>query len=431
MIRIHRQLALLLCGYSLYACQPTVDHIDAGLRASKPEHQLCLLPGPEKGTSDLADARRRAQVQPQRAQRWADVGWAWHQVAKAQRDPGYLLSMEACARSALLINATLSSALELIAISHLERHDFIAARDLAESLLHSNPQNAVVAGLLSDAELELGHYVQSWAAAQRQLRLSPGLPSRVRLAHLAWLHGEVDQALAHMRDGLREGAADRPKRIAWALAEVAHIYLSQGDRTRAQALFRAALERFSRLRSALHGMARIALAERQTVAARDWLGRVPSMPESVETLILMAQSYEVDGDRVSAQYWSDRALKRARLDDPVWAAKLLSRDPTQAPLAVKILAAELRTRSSVDLEAALAWAQFQSGHCATSLVLIRQAHRLRTPDPNLIWYRGMIESACGDAIEGARLRQRAKAMDPVVEIRNLMIPSASAQGAGQ
>jgi len=78
----------------------------------------------------------------------------------------------------------------------LGKHEFAAALEAAKELNKSIPDDVMLYGFLTDANVELGNYREAEAAAQWMLDLRPGsVPGLTRAAYLRELFGDVDGAL--------------------------------------------------------------------------------------------------------------------------------------------------------------------------------------------------------------------------------------------
>src|SRR6266571_2401004 len=78
----------------------------------------------------------------------------------------------------------------------LGKHEFAAALDAAKKLNQKMPDDVMLYGFLTDANVELGNYKDAEAAAQWMLDLKPGnTPGLTRAAYLRELFGDIDGSL--------------------------------------------------------------------------------------------------------------------------------------------------------------------------------------------------------------------------------------------
>src|SRR5579863_3109270 len=81
----------------------------------------------------------------------------------------------------------------------LGRHEFAAALDAAKKLNQRMPDDVMLYGFLTDANVELGNYKDAETAAQWMLDLKPGnTPGLTRAAYLRELYGDIEGSLELM-----------------------------------------------------------------------------------------------------------------------------------------------------------------------------------------------------------------------------------------
>jgi tetratricopeptide (TPR) repeat protein len=94
----------------------------------------------------------------------------------------------------------------------LGKHEFAAAREEARKLNKKMPDDVMVYGFLTDANIELGNYKEAEDSAQLMLDLRPGnLPGLTRAAYLRELFGDLDGSVELMRSR-RPGLDSQPDR---------------------------------------------------------------------------------------------------------------------------------------------------------------------------------------------------------------------------
>src|SRR5215475_9252401 len=109
----------------------------------------------------------------------------------------------------------------------LGKHEFAAAREAARALNQRMPDDVMVYGFLTDANIELGNYDEAEKSAQLMLDLRPGnLPALTRAAYLRELFGDVDGALELMQMALESTPPSEAEDQAWILSQIGHLQLS-------------------------------------------------------------------------------------------------------------------------------------------------------------------------------------------------------------
>ena len=114
----------------------------------------------------------------------------------------------------------------------LGKHEFVAAREEALKLNKRMPDDVMVYGFLTDANVELGNYAEAEKSAQLMLDLRPGnSPGITRAAYLRELFGDADGAVELMNMALASTSPSELEDSAWILSQMAHLQLSVGKIT--------------------------------------------------------------------------------------------------------------------------------------------------------------------------------------------------------
>ena len=112
----------------------------------------------------------------------------------------------------------------------LGKHEFAAALVEASKLNQRMPDDVMVYGFLTDANVELGNYKEAEAACQRMLDLRTGnLPAITRAAYLRELFGDTDGSLELMNMALQSTPPAQAEDGAWILTQMAHLKLGAGN----------------------------------------------------------------------------------------------------------------------------------------------------------------------------------------------------------
>src|SRR3984885_2402631 len=117
----------------------------------------------------------------------------------------------------------------------LGEHEYPAALEAARALNKRVPDDVMVYGLLTDANVELGNYSDAENSAQWMLNLRPGnLPALTRAAHLRELFGDTEGAYELMELAYQSTAPTETLERAWILTQMGHLRLASGDTTSAE-----------------------------------------------------------------------------------------------------------------------------------------------------------------------------------------------------
>src|ERR1700730_16227654 len=128
----------------------------------------------------------------------------------------------------------------------LGKHEFAAALEAAKKLNQTMPDDVMLYGFLTDANVELGNYRDAETAAQWMLDLKPGnTPGLTRAAYLRELFGDIDGSLELMNMAYQSIPPSEVEDGAWIVTQMAHLNLTIGRIDQAEKLGRQALCLFS------------------------------------------------------------------------------------------------------------------------------------------------------------------------------------------
>lgn len=314
-------------------------------------------------------------------------------------------------------------ALKLRAKLLLTLHRFSEALEVARRAQSLNPRDHDVYAAMTDALVELGDYPAAVAAAQVMVDLRPDTASYSRISYLRSLHGDTNGAVEAMRRAAESANAQNPEGVAWCLVHLGDELVNAGKTTEAEREYSRALFVFPDYHLALAAKARARFAagdaEGAIVLYRRAVERVP-LPEYAAALGDVyaklgradeaRQQYELvefveraggaQGQTYSRQlamFWADHDM---RLDEAL--------EATQR---------ERAARNDIYTADALAWCLYKKARFAEAGAAMKDALRLGTRDPRLLYHAGMIANAVGDRRGAAKhLRDALKinaAFDPL------------------
>ncbi len=386
----------------------------AGSSEASEQRALCLADAGSGRAHPprLERALRRARSRPSEPSVWAEAGEAWLALAESKSDAGFTLNAEDCAAAAASLAPEHAGAKNVRARVLLTRHEFRAARALAEQILTALPDDLSALRTLSDAALELGDMEGCERAVQRLMDLEPNLAAYSRAAYLRWLHGQVPAALELMRLAIDAGGdPDAKDARAWALTQAALMFWHQGDYEGADAGFDMALAVRPGHAPALVGRARVALARADHRSASELLARALELQPEIETARLLAEVRSALGDTAGEAAMNAQAERLGRSDrrglSLFYSARRLN--PERA---IELAGEELTVRGDIYSEDALAWALHASGRHEQAELHMARALRHGTPDARLLYHAGAIAIGAGRPEHGRALLRRALALNP-------------------
>lgn len=304
-----------------------------------------------------------------------------------------------------------------LAAAHTVFHDFPAALKQAEAVVKEDPTAADAWGVIADSHLELGHYKQCLEAAQRMIDLKPNLGSYSRGAQVRWAFGDPRGATFLYLKAIEAGGSHES--LAWARVQLGDVYFKTGSYTAAKQQYEKALATLPDYRHATAGLARIRLAEGRSDEAVRLMKEAVAIGPSVAMLTDLALMHRstgrvADAAKVEAQIEPLVARHMALGiggDEPALARYYLL-SGTKKDEALRLMEAEVKEHTSVQVYATLAWAQLANGQKDGAVANVAKALEFGTKEPWVLKRCAEILSACGQTERAKALAPQAKAVCP-------------------
>lgn len=150
----------------------------------------------------------------------------------------------------------------------LGEHNYPVALEAAKALNKRVPDDVMVYGLLTDANVELGNYKDAEISAQWMLNLRPGnLPALTRAARLRELFGDGEGALELLDLAYQSTPPTETGERAAILTKMGHLRLASGNTEATEKLLQQALTLFPNYPSALGNLAQVRIAQKRYAEA--------------------------------------------------------------------------------------------------------------------------------------------------------------------
>src|SRR5271155_2318301 len=150
----------------------------------------------------------------------------------------------------------------------LGEHEYPAALEAAKKLNKRVPDDVMVYGLLTDANVELGNYEDAEDSAQWMLNLHRGnRPAFIHAAHLRELFGDAEGAYEMIDLAFQSTPANETEERASILTQMGHFRLASGNTDAAEKLFQQALTALPGYPSALGNLAQIRVTQKRYAEA--------------------------------------------------------------------------------------------------------------------------------------------------------------------
>ena len=294
----------------------------------------------------------------------------------------------------------------------LGKHEFAATLDVAKALNKRVPDDVLVYGFLTDANVELGNYNDAEKAAQWMLDLRPGnLPGLTRAAYLRELFGDIDGAFEFMDMAYQSTPPTEVEDRAWILSQMGHLRLTEGKTEQAEKILRQALLLFPGYHYALGNLAKVRLQQKHYDEAIDLLQQRYQVAPHAENLYDLAEALEIAGraseaKKAFAEFETKSLLESVRGDNSNRELIFYYADHArQSAKALEVVLHEYGRRHDVYTLDAYAWALHLNGQDAAARKQIETALAVGVRDARIFYHAGEIALKLGDHATAERYLQ--------------------------
>ncbi|MGN6360937.1 MAG: tetratricopeptide repeat protein [Thermomicrobiales bacterium] len=348
------------------------------------------------------------------------LGQAFMRKGRETGDVGNYARAQAALQTALAINPSYDSALTYTAALRYTLHDFAGALDLATRMYANDPRQLQALATIGDAELELGRYADAGATYTELASKAPGPAVDSRLARLAWVRGQPDEALRLARQAVEEGEqlGLQSESIAWYHLQYGEVLFNTGQYDDAAAQYTLAGERFANYYLAFAGLGKVRAAQgRYTEAIASYEQAVAIVPQP-DLLANLGDLYHLTGRDADARRQYDTVEFIAQLEainQVIYNRQLIlfrANHSREIDEAVASAQREYGVRQDVYGADALAWALYQAGRYDEAAGMSERALALGTRDALLFYHAGMIAAHQGQNARARQLLGDALALNP-------------------
>jgi Flp pilus assembly protein TadD len=256
--------------------------------------------------------------------------------------------------------------------------------------------------------LERGRFAEAVAACQKLADLKPGLEAYSRVAHLRWLHGDIEGAIAAMEQAVSAGTNSNPEPQAWSLARLSYFYLQQGRFVEAHAAARKATTLVDDYPPALLALGKAGLAAGNIYEAEFCLAHAAHLNPIPEYQWWHADSLEAAGRDREANELREELRQTGASNDPRTFAVFLATTGDQASEALFLARSEVEQRPDPFSWDALAWAQLAAGNSSAAGQSMQRALSFKTRDARLFLHAAIIAQHLNKEEDAARYFNEAR-----------------------
>jgi tetratricopeptide (TPR) repeat protein len=285
----------------------------------------------------------------------------------------------------------------------LGKHEFAAALEAAKKLNHRMPDDVMLYGFLTDANVELGNYKDAETAAQWMLDLKPGnTPGLTRAAYLRELYGDIEGSLELMNMAFQSTPPGEVEDGAWIVTQMAHLNLAIGKIDEAEKLSQQALVMFPGYHYALGNLAKVRTQQKRYDEAVELLKQRYEAAPHAENLYDLAQALQSAGktdaaNKAFAEFEQKSLLETNRGDNSNHELIFYYADYGKQPeKALEVAKREIARRHDVFTLDSYAWALYRNGQYADARKQIETALAVGVRDAKIFRHAGEIALQSGD-----------------------------------
>lgn len=409
---------------SLSALLMIVSTLGVGQVASSPT-SATLSPA----TQSVAEARKAIVEKPAQYAGYNLLAMALVHRAQETSDATYLAQAQDAVKKSLELAPHNFDAGKARVSILLAEHQFPAALEEAKELNKKVPDDVMVYGLLTDANVELGNYNDAETSAQWMLNLRPGnRPALIRAAHLRELFGDAEGAYELMELAYQSTPPTETEERASVLAQMGHLRLASGNPDVAEKLLLQALTACPGHPAALGNLAQLRIAQKRFQDAVLLLQQRYQSAPRTGNLYDLAEALQLAGrtseaKKAFAEFEANALLESSRKDNSNRDLVFYYADRAHQPArALKVAEQEFAWRHDVYTLDAYAWALHVNGQNTEARKQIEAALAVGIRDARLFLHAGAISLKSEDRTAAERyLKQSAELnSEDSEEARNML-----------
>jgi tetratricopeptide (TPR) repeat protein len=415
----HRSRFMLMAASTaiLVSCGRSAPPPPAPHHSLSPSCEAALAPGATAQPIDRAISELQEQARhTQQRETLELLGYRFITKARVANDPGAYTLVERVATCIDEQHPGDVAAMLLRGHALHQLHRFHEAEAIARTLV-TKREFVLDYALLGDVLMEQGRLTEAAVAYQKMIDLKPFYQSYTRAAHLRWLTGDLDGAIALMHLAIAAASPRDPEAIAWAYTRLGAYELQRADLDRATRAIDAALSFQPQYPPALLARGRVLLTENRLVEAVAVLERAASLNPLPEYQWILSDALRHQGREQEAIVIERQLIERGPVTDPRTVALFLATRRLDSRLALALSEHELAVRRDVFTEDARGWALASAGRFDEARDAMDRALSAHTNDARLFLHAGVIASAAGRQANARRWFTQAE------RLRSTLLPS--------
>ena len=401
-------------------------------------HSASAEPKLSPAERSIAQARKLIEKKPNDFEAYNALALALSRRARETSDVVFYTQGEEALQKSFAISPDNFDGQRIRVWLLLGKHEFAAALEAAKKLNQKMPDDVMLYGFLTDANVELGNYKDAETAAQWMLDLRAGnMPGMTRAAYLRELFGDIDGSLDLMTMAYQSTPPGEVEDGAWIVTQMAHLNLAIGKIDQAENLAQQALAMFPGYHYALGILAKVRIQQKRYDEAVELLRQRYQAAPHAENLFDLARALQLAGkpreaQKAFAEFEQKSLLETNRADNSNHELIFYYADYANQPAkALEVARREYSRRHDVFTLDCYAWALHLNGQDDEALRQIDKALAVGIRNAEFFRHAGEIELAVGDRQSAERyFRQSVELNAPASEEARLALIRLSESAAG-
>jgi tetratricopeptide (TPR) repeat protein len=368
----------------------------------------------------IAAAQKAMAEKPSEYSGYNQLATALIRRAEETSDPSFYTQAEDAVKRSLEL-APNNFETEKVQVSILlGEHEYSAALEAARKLNKRVPDDVMVYGLLTDANLELGNYSDAEDSAQWMLNLRRGnRPALTRAALLRELFGDPEGAYEAADLAFQSTIPSETQERSSLLALMGRFRLDSGNNDAAEKLLEQALTCLPSYPAALGNLAQVRITQKRYAEAVSLLQQRSQAVPRAENLYDLAEALQLAGrdaeaKKAFADFETQSVAESSRNDNSNRELVFYYADHAHQPAkALQVAMREYAWRHGVYTLDAYAWALHVNNQNAEARKQIEAALAVGIREAKIFEHAGEIALGLGDRIAAENYLQQAIAMHGV------------------
>ena len=301
----------------------------------------------------------------------------------------------------------------------LTQHHFAQGLGIAQKAQKINPNSGFVYGLLTDANVEMGHYDEAIKMADKMNQVRPDLPAYARVSYLREIYGDMPGAIEAMDFAVKAGYIGL-EQTEWTRVALGHLYEVSGDTARASGYYRMALMARPGYAYALAGLGRVAAARKDYARAIKLYQQARITVKDYAFTDELTDLYKLNGQADDSKKMAEESIDMLasaakEADDNEQMGHYADRELAYAYLKTNELDKALehakieyaRRPDNIDVNETMAWVLYKRGSYPEAQKYMQVARRTGSKNPVLLCRAGLILTKVGKTAEGQVLIEQS------------------------